>query len=63
MCVCAHGLLVAALVHLTEPVPGAFPDLEELSHLGLALVICDNIHCVLFLYRPPLAAILVWVQD
>ena len=35
MCVYAHGLLATALVHLREPVPGAFPDLEEVSHLGL----------------------------
>ena len=61
--VCAHGLLVIALVHFTEPAPGAFPDLEEVSHLGLALLIGDQVHCDMLLHQPLLKAIIVWVQD
>ena len=63
MCVCAHGIMVVALAHFTELVLGAFPDLEEVSHLGIALLICDHVHCGLILHQPLFEAIIVWVPD
>ena len=62
-CVCAHGILVVALVHFTELVIGAFPDLEELSHLGVALLIGCHVHCDGIIHQPLIEAIVVWVQD
>ena len=55
--------MVVALVHLTKLVVGAFPDLEEVSHLGLALLIGGVVHNDMLLEQPVIEAILVWVQD
>ena len=59
----ANGLLVVALGHLAEPFLGAFPYLEEVGHIGLALLIGGLVHYDMLLQQPLIDAILVWVQD